>query len=808
MNWKCFLVVGIAFLCFGTPLLAQTKQVEGNVKDEEGNPLIGANIILKGTIQGTTADNNGFFSLEISSKVDSICISYIGYETQCIAVSSIHQSIDVVLKEKASLVFGNITIEANRIIENFSATQVTTVRPSVIRAANTSTSADLLEHTGQVYVQRSQQGGGSPVLRGLEANRILLMVDGMRINNAIFRSGHLQNILTVDQNILDGVDIYFGPNSLSYGSDALGGVVNFKTMQPIIGEKASANFLTRYASANEERMIHADTRYSKGKWGGLSSITFSDFGDIQSGKRKNPFNDFQWRRDSLAVRQGSEDVVVANADPFKQSPNGFHQWNLNQKLRFDPSKNTSHTLSVSYTASSDLPRYDRLIEGNDRGFANTDFRYAEWYYGPQKRFSTAYSLYTENNNEEGLWDIINFIVFYQSMEESRINRRFGQNDRRNQIENVKSLGSKLDLQLQPKWGRIQAGVEFYYDDVNSRAFSENIETGVISPVQTRYPDGGSNMLNYGAYASFIRDVKSWQVSAGLRYTLTSLRATLIDNSFFNFPFSEIEQNNSALTGSINLTKKWKNLKINTLFSSAFRSPNVDDVSKVFDSQVGENIVLPNENLNAEQAYNYEIAALWSSPTWSWQVSAYHIWLRDMIQRGNASFNGEDSILVDGQITNVLSNQNIGKARIYGLYAGITYRPFAKTTLDFSVSYTKGIDQTADIPLAHIPPLYGKLSWTQGISQVRLKSVFFVQFNAWKRIEDYGDENSPDRIIFAVPNEGMPAWFTLNYRATWQANKQFQVQFGIDNILDTHYRTFSSGLNAPGRNFIIALRGNL
>lgn len=809
MNWKSLLILCFALLLFNQAI-AQNKTVEGKVQDVSGEPLIGASIILQGITAGTVTDENGRFRLDIPTGTDSICVSYLGYTSVCLAVNSLANQPIITLKESNSLLFGGVTIVDNRIIENFSATQVSTIRPSLIRQANASTSADLLEHTGQVYVQRSQQGGGSPVLRGLEANRILLMVDGMRINNAIFRGGHLQNVLAVDQNILEGADIYFGPNSLTYGSDALGGVINFKTFQPVVGEKFHGNFLTRYASANTERTVHADASYSSGKWAGLSSITFSQFGDIQSGKNANPFNSFQWTRDSLVVRNGGSDVIVANEDPFNQAPNGFNQLNLNQKVHYEPDENTAHTLSISYTTSSDLPRYDRLIQNSEGNFANTDFRYAEWYYGPQKRFSSSYSLYKENTDEHGTWDILKLIVFYQSMEESRINRRFGSDARRNQTENVNSLGSKLDMQLQPSWGRVQVGVEAYYDLVNSDAFSENIITGAQASEQTRYPDGGSNMVNYGIYASVIRDYATWQLSAGLRYSYAALHADLEDMTFFSFPFNEINQRNSALTGSVNLTKKWGNFKLNTLLSSAFRAPNVDDVSKVFDSQAGENIILPNDDLDAEQALNYEIAGLWKSEKLSWQVSVYHNWVRNMIQRSNASFNGEDSIVVDGILTNVLANTNLGKARIYGFYAGLSYQPWLNTMIDVSMSYTKGIDESEEqaIPLAHIPPFYGKLSIKQELPKLRLKNLFYVQFNGWKRIEDYGPASSPDRLIFAVPDEGMPAWYTLNYRATWQAKEQIQLQIGVDNLLDTHYRTFASGLNAPGRNFIIALRGKL
>src|SRR5829696_8993944 len=97
---------------------------------------------------------------------------------------------------------------------------------------NAQNTGDLLMHTGNVFVQKSQQGGSSPVIRGFEANRVLLVVDGIRMNNAIYRAGHLQNVITVDQNSLERIEVLYGPASTLYGSDALGGVVLMRTKQP------------------------------------------------------------------------------------------------------------------------------------------------------------------------------------------------------------------------------------------------------------------------------------------------------------------------------------------------------------------------------------------------------------------------------------------------------------------------------------------------------------------------------------------------------------------------------------------------
>ena len=91
--------------------------------------------------------------------------------------------------------------------------EIEAINQKQIEFQNSQSAADLLQNSGKLFVQKSQQGGGSPVIRGFESNRILLLVDGVRQNNLIFRGGHLQNVITIDQNMLENVDIFYGSGS-------------------------------------------------------------------------------------------------------------------------------------------------------------------------------------------------------------------------------------------------------------------------------------------------------------------------------------------------------------------------------------------------------------------------------------------------------------------------------------------------------------------------------------------------------------------------------------------------------------------
>lgn len=89
---------------------------------------------------------------------------------------------------------------------------------------------------------------------------------------------------------------------------------------------------------------------------------------------------------------------------------------------------------------------------------------------------------------------------------------------------------------------------------------------------------------------------------------------------------------------------------------------------------------------------------------------------------------------------------------------------------------------------------------------KFSANFFVNYNGWKKAKNYSTSGE-DNAQYA-PVEGMPAWFTANLRVSYKVYKYITIQSGIDNIFDTQYRTFSSGINAPGRNIFAVIRFTL
>ena len=673
--------------------------------------------------------------------------------------------------------------------------------------------ADILTASGQVFVQKSQAGGGSPVVRGFEASRVLLMVDGVRMNSAIFRAGHLQNIITVDNMILDRVEIIYGPSSTLYGSDALGGVVNLFTKQPqlfksnIASKKAAwnvdGNLVYRYGNGQNEQRQHIDINIANNKWAYLTSFTNSSFGDLRQGnKRSSTYPDFG-KRFFYVARENNIDVVKDNSASVNiQKLSGYNQTDLLQKLMYQPNENTTHILNVQISNSSNINRYDRLTE-TSKGLPV----YSEWYYGPQVRNMIGYKLTKSNLN--GYFQKLTTNVNYQHLEESRMSRRFKSNDKEYRFEAVDMVGLNMDLLHQGKSSALNIGIESYYNHVGSTAYSNNIATNVRSSIATRYSDGPTNMANYALYAQHTQFLKgNWVLNTGLRLNSVQLNANFKDTALMHFPFTDANQDNTAITGNIGMAYNGAaGLRVSFGASSGFRAPNVDDLTKVFDTRTGY-VVVPNKDLKPEYTYNTELNVSKTTSTYSIGASLFYTWFKNALVVDKFKWNNASSILYQGIMSDVYATQNKAKAIVYGFNVNGSANLTPNTILAATYTYTKGnytnqkpIGLNTALPLDHIPPSYGRIGLKQELK--KFSAEIFTVFNGWKRIEDY-NLNGEDNEIYAT-KDGMPAWQIWNINTNYQPTNKLSFSFQIENIADLNYRYFASGISALGRNYVVQAR---
>ena len=668
--------------------------------------------------------------------------------------------------------------------------------------------ADILTASGQVFVQKSQAGGGSPVVRGFEASRVLLMVDGVRMNSAIFRAGHLQNIITVDNMILDRVEIVYGPSSTLFGSDALGGVVNLFTKQPqlfksnLVSKKApwktNGNLVYRFGNGQNEQRQHVDLNIANNRWAFLTSVTKSNFGDMRQGnKRLAAYPDFG-KRLFYVARENNTDVIKDNSAFVNiQKLSGYNQIDLLQKVMFKPNDNTEHLLNVQVSNSSDINRYDRLTE-TSKGLPV----FSEWYYGPQVRNMIGYKLTKSNLN--GYFQKLTTNINYQHLEESRITRRFKSNNKDYRFEAVDIFGLNMDLLHQGKSSTLNIGVESYYNDVSSTAYRNNIATNLRSAITTRYSDGPTNMSNYALYAQHTQFLKgNWVLNSGLRLNNVQLNANFKDTALMRFPFTDANQNNTALTGNLGMAYNGADgLRVSFGVSSGFRAPNVDDLTKVFDTRTGY-VVVPNKDLKPEYTYNAELNVSKTTSNYSIGASLFYTWFRNALVVDKFKWNNASAILYQGIMSDVYATQNKAKAVVYGFNVNGSANLSPNTTLAATYTYTKGTYQNGlvEMPLDHIPPSYGRVGLKHDVK--KFSAELFTVFNGWKRIEDY-NLNGEDNEIYAT-KDGMPAWQIWNINTNYQLTEKLNFSFQIENIADLNYRYFASGISALGRNYIVSCR---
>lgn len=708
-----------------------------------------------------------------------------------------------------------VVISANKIPEprRNVAQQIKVISPTTIRNFNAQNSADLISNSGVVAMQKSQQGGGSPILRGFEASRVLMMIDGVRMNNLIYRAGHLQNIITLDNNTLDRAEVLFGPSSTVYGSDALGGVIHFYTRNPELardgqGLNFGGNAFVRTGSVNAEKTGHLDLNLGGSRFGSFTSFTYSDFGDLKMGEKTNKALDAQFGvRTQYAQRAADNlsDALINNDDPFTQTQSGFKQWDLLQKFLFKQNERVSHVLNFQHSNSTDVPRYDRLTDPQGSGL-----RFGEWYYGPQKRIMTSYQLKVSDLGS--LADNMTATVSYQDVEESRHDRRFNNNNKNSRIENVKVWGLTIDLQKKFGNNSLRYGVDGQFNSLKSTAFRTDITTGIKSPQNTRYPDGDNTMNLMALYATHTLQINDkWVLNDGVRIGGSFLNSTFIDKTFFPFPFDNVKQNTLVSSANVGIIYSPSSWKFSFMSSTGFRVPNIDDLSKVFETVSGTaatpgQLTIPNPDLKPEKTINgdFNVTKFFGSNV-RWEGVFFATSFFDAIVTAPATLSGQSTVTYNGFPAAVYASQNKSKAYIYGYSTSLRVDVTDNLVFTASYNYTYGRVKEGngiyEAPLDHIAPSFGRIGIQYNTA--KFKSELFSNFNGWKRITDFS--NSGEDNPQYAPAVGMPSWYTLNLRAGFDINKIITLQAGVDNMLDLQYRTFASGINAPGRNIFGTLR---
>ncbi|MBU0764932.1 MAG: TonB-dependent receptor, partial [Bacteroidetes bacterium] len=627
--------------------------------------------------------------------------------------------------------------------------RISTISRKEVMFANPQTAADLLNATGEVYIQKSQLGGGSPMIRGFATNRVLISVDGVRMNTAIFRSGNIQNVISLDPFAIENTEVLFGPGSVMYGSDAIGGVMSFQTLAPKLSPGdhtlVTGSSVMRYSSANNERTGHFDINVGRKKWAVLTGFSQFDYNDLRMGK----YGPDEYKRPFYVQRIDSLDVVVTNDDPLVQRPTGYSQTNIMQKIRFRPNDKWDFSYGFHYSTTSDYSRYDRLIRLK-KGLP----RSAEWYYGPQEWIMN--NLNITHSAASGPYDQAFIRLAYQTFEECRIDRDMNDNERRRRVERVNASSVNLDfIKSTGKKGKLFYGLETVYDEVISTGTNKDISTNAVTEGPSRYPQ--STWTSYAAYLTYqLKVSEKILMQIGARYNRFLLEAEF-DTTYYPFPFTTAGLNKGALTGSAGaIYKPAESWAINVNVSTGFRSPNVDDVGKVFDSEPGS-VVVPNPDLEAEYATNSEIGIAKIFGEWlKIDLTGYYTILQNALVRRDYTLDGLDSIVYDGEMSRVQAIQNAAEAYVYGMQAGICVKHSSGFGITSRINYQKGeeeLDDGTTSPLRHAAPWFGSSHLTY--SAHKLKLDLYAVYNGEVSYENLAEEEKGKDYMYAADKDGNP-----------------------------------------------------
>ncbi len=767
------------------------------------NPIAGVIISDTAKIQYILTDKFGkanINSLILRNHILEIQHNY--YNSVLINTDTLRKANTIIKLTEITIQLSRYTITANKWEQNSSEIpfSIQEIDENDAILTNPQSTPDLLGASGNIFLQKSQMGGGSPMMRGFAANSILIVVDGVRMNNAIFRSGNLQNSLNIDPNSLGHTDLIFGPGSVTYGSDALGGVMDFHTKEANFSNsnklETDIEGFYRTSSANLEQTISFGVDL---KWSNFSSHTqllYSNFSNLLAGKKHfGDYPEFGNRKYFVTPSPTANDSMIAVQQTNLMIPSMFKIWNINQKFRYKPNNNIDITYSLIFSTTSNINRYDRLTQ-----WKSNHLKYAEWFYGPQKWIM--HNLRIRLFKHTKIYDTAKLIIAYQQFEESRHDRKYKSPLFRHRTETVDLITTNIDFNK--KVGEkvnIYYGIDLGFNNVNSEGFAQNIIDKTKYQIQTRYPNGFNHYFNTGLYTNFkYKYNDKLNLLAGFRYSIFYLNSSF-DNSILQLPFNTLNLLNHAPNGSIGAA--WlpsQNTQINFNLSTGFRAPNLDDIAKVFDSEPG-NVVVPNKDLKPEYVYSAELSLTKSiNKIIQFQATIYTSFVDNIIVRKDFSYKGNDSIFYDGSLSKVQSMQNAAYANIYGSIINIKLKVSKDINLLSSFNFSKGIDSDNN-SLRHIPPNFGniKLNYKNRLINFSL----FSNYSMGISFKNLAPSEKAKTNLYSP--EGATKWFTINCIADIKIYKQIHLNLAIQNILDRFYIPYSSGIAAPGRNFIIGIR---
>lgn len=581
---------------------------------------------------------------------------------------------------------------------------ITTINRKFLENQMPRSTPESLEGITGVFVQKTNHGGGSAIIRGLTGNQTLILVDGIRLNNATFRYGPNQYLNTVDPFILERIEVVRGTGSVQYGTDALGGVVHIITKEPRFTQKRSfhGKITGKYLSGNMENTVRGDAGFSTDKVSFSSGVSFRDFGDLIGGDTTG-----------------------------KQSPSGYKEWAFDNKFCLQIQPHMRLVVAQQFLRQSHVPVFHKIQLEN---FAIHEF-------SEQERMLHYARLHVGG---KGKW--INEIELTASLQHTGETR---QNQKKSNVllvtekDKITSAGASVDLAsaFLPGW-TANSGIELYHDRIRSSRL--NSQGGSVKSMRGLYPDR-SHYGNYSVYSLHHFRYRKWRFEGGLRYNFFRIRLSDTTVGAVTVQPSALVGNGSVLFGST-----IGNFYL--AYSTGYRAPNIDDMGTL--GVVDFRYETPAYDLRPEQSRNLEWGYKLEQQKWKVSLSMYRMPVINLITRVKL-----DQLSPAGYP--VYQKENTGRALIRGLESSIGVDLNRYIHLFGTVVYTHGQNLSRSEPLRRIPPLYGSnsISFRKGPWFGKFAFLFAARQNRLAQ----GDKEDN-----RIPAGGTPGWETFNLYAGYDA----------------------------------------
>ena len=612
---------------------------------------------------------------------------------------------------------------------------------------------DALANEVGVFLQQTTPGQGAVIIRGLKGSSILHLVDGIRLNNAIFRSSPTQYLALVPPAAVERIEVLRGSPTSLYGSDAVGGVVQLVTRVPNFTSDATevrGGVIVSLDTAELEQSIRANL--DVGSTAFASSLSA---GYLKTGDR----------------RTGSGDRI---------GPSGYSAKSARFFLSASPRDGRTWLLDLHYLEQPETPRVDELVAG----FGQTEPSSSEFSFAPNQRLF-AHGAYSHGDGWLGLdWQLD---LAWQRIDDDRVTRNYQATQRRHESNRSDLLAMTASVTRQTARGSWIVGSEFYYDKVHSSRTEEDLNSGQRQSLAPRFPDQSTvrQAAIFGNIAHRLND--RHLLNGGVR--LTSVAVSLPSSPLL--PGADIDIND--VTGDLgwifDLTGSWQMI---ANIGRGFRAPNIFDLGTLGE-RPGNRFNIPNPDLGSEGVSNFDIGVGYESDRLRFDLSLYWLDYEDKITSvltGDVTPDGRD----------IVQSTNAASVTIRGAEAGAHIGLTDSLTARVVANYTWGEQDTLGLaaePADRIPPLSGSVSMNYDRGRQ-------LSFDAWLRFAGSQDRLSARDIRdVRIDPRGTGGWGILGASAHWTDGAAVQVTAGIDNILDKQYRSHGSGIDAPGRNLFFS-----